>query len=408
MLTNLIDPQNLAHEIMENMTDHIYFKDLQSKFVVVNKAFCEWVKIGKEEIVGKSDFDLFESAHAQQAYDDEQDIIATGVPVIGIEEEEVWANGCVTWVSTSKMPWRNREGEIIGTFGISRNITDKKNLEIQLVQAQKLESVGQLAAGIAHEINTPVQFIGDNLRFLQDSVADLMTLANHYKALISQAQKAGLSKELVDAHTSALNDADADYLSEELPQAIQQSLEGTNRVSKIVRAMKEFSHPGNTDLSSANLNEAIETTITVANSAWKYVAQVETHFAEDMPAVPCLVSEFNQVILNMIVNARDAIAESGKEGVITLSTSHDSDWASVRISDTGAGMPAHIRQRIFDPFYTTKEVGKGSGQGLAIAHNVVVDKHGGKLNVESEPGKGTTFEIKLPLHQKAEAAANTM
>jgi PAS domain S-box-containing protein len=403
----MIDQKNLAHEIMENMTVNIYFKDLQSHFVIVNTAFCEWTGLAAEDVIGKSDFDLFCKHHAQAAYTDEQAIIRTGKPVIGIEEEEVWPDGHVTWVSTSKMPWRNHVGEVIGTFGISRNITDKKNLEGQLIQAQKLESVGQLAAGIAHEINTPIQFVGDNLRFLQDTVSELLDLADEYGQFIESAKMAGFDPQQVSLQEKILAKADIDYLKEELPKAIAQSLDGTDRVSKIVRAMKEFSHPGSTEMSSANLNEAIQTTIIVAKNEWKFVAEMQTHFDEDLPAIPCLVSEFNQVILNMIVNARDAIAETGKMGIITISTTYDDQWATILVNDSGAGMPKAVQLRIFDPFYTTKEVGKGSGQGLAIAHNVIVNKHKGELHVTSEPGKGTTFEIKLPLSNNAEVFTNT-
>ena len=406
MFEKLLDPENLAHEIMENIPDHIYFKDRESRFLLVNRACAEkhgWASM--DEYIGKTDFDLFGGSHAQEAFDDEQTIIQTGTPLIGIEEEEVWPDGHVTWASTSKMPWRNRDGEIIGTFGISRDITENKNLEGQLVQAQKLESVGQLAAGIAHEINTPIQFVGDNLHFLQDTVQELLDLGDQYNAFIAAAKQAGLNPELIATQESAFAAADTNYLKEELPKAILQSIEGTTRVSKIVRAMKEFSHPGSTEMSSANLNEAIDTTITVTNNEWKFVAVVETDFAEDLPAVPCLVSEFNQVVLNMIVNARDAIEETGEMGTITLSTSYDDQWVIARISDSGAGMPAAVQTRIFDPFYTTKEVGKGTGQGLAIAHNVIVNKHGGQLHVESEPGEGTTFEIKLPRTQETNVIA---
>lgn len=403
MPEHLKDSSFLLRNLMENIPDNLYVKDSDSRFIIVNKAFCDWTGLDPDHVIGKTDFDLFAHEHAQEAFDSEKHIIKTGEPVIGIEEMETWPDGHVTWVSTTKMPLTNDSDEIIGTFGISRNITEKKELQGQLVQAQKLESVGQLAAGIAHEINTPIQFVGDNLHFLQDSVSDLLTLSDRYAELIELARKSGIDETLLQQHETAIEEADTEYLKDELPKAIEQSLEGTDRVSKIVRAMKEFSHPGSTEMSSANLNEAIETTIIVANNEWKYAAVIERDFAEDLPIVPCLVSEFNQVVLNMIVNARDAIEETGKMGTITFATSYDEQCVTIRITDSGAGMPKAVQDRIFDPFYTTKEVGKGSGQGLAIAHNVIVNKHGGELHVESTPGEGTTFEIKLPLKQVIEA-----
>ncbi|MDF7798104.1 ATP-binding protein [Pontiellaceae bacterium B1224] len=406
MFQSELDAENLVREIMENMTDNIYFKDLKCQFVLVNKSFCEWAKRSQEDVIGKTDFDIFSAGpHAQAAFDAEQEIIKSGLPLLGIEEEEVWPDGHVTWVSTSKMPWRNKDGEIIGTCGISRDITINKKLEGQLAQAQKLESVGQLAAGIAHEINTPIQFVSDNLCFLKDSVQELLTLADQYRQFIQFAKKSGFDPASIKEQETFLDDADMEYQTEELPKAIEQSLEGTDRVSKIVRAMKEFSHPGSSEMSDANLNEAIETTLIVTNNEWKFVATVETNFAKDLPSVPCLISELNQVVLNMIVNARDAIEETGEMGTITLSTTYDDHWVIARISDSGAGMPENIQSRIFDPFYTTKEVGKGSGQGLAIAHNVIVNKHGGELNVISKPSEGATFEIKLPRKQNPEGSA---
>jgi signal transduction histidine kinase len=201
---------------------------------------------------------------------------------------------------------------------------------------------------------------------------------------------------------------DLAYLTEEVPRAINQTLEGVDRVTKIVRAMKEFSHPGVKEKTLADLNKAIENTVTVSRNEWKYVADMITELDSSLPAVPCLVGEFNQVVLNIIINAAHAIQEvvgrdSGRKGTIRVSTHHDPDWVEVRIGDTGGGIPEDIRSRIFDPFFTTKGVGKGTGQGLAIAHSVIMDKHGGTLHFETEMGKGTTFFIRLPLHPPEEA-----
>ncbi len=285
---------------------------------------------------------------------------------------------------------------------VGRDVTDLRQLERQLAQAQKLESIGQLAAGIAHEINTPTQFVGDNTRFLRDAFADLQALLVKYAALLDAARAARVTKDLVAEVERATRALELDYLSAEIPKAIQQSLEGVERVANIVRAMKDFSHPNADERQETDLNRAIENTVTVARNEWKYVADVQMELAPDLPRVVCLPGEINQVILNVLVNAAHAIAdvvhggEKGK-GTITISTRHDGDWVEIRIRDTGTGIPEPIRARIFEPFFTTKEVGRGTGQGLAIAHQVVVEKHHGTITFETAVGQGTTFIIRLPL-----------
>ncbi len=289
-----------------------------------------------------------------------------------------------------------------GCLLTAADITQKKIFHSQLAQAQKLESIGQLAAGIAHEINTPIQFVGDNTRFLQDTFGDLQSVLSKYKQLLEAGRTGSLTPELVAEVDAAEKEADVEYLMEETPKAIQQSLEGVDRVAKIVRSMKEFSHPGGEEKRPIDLNKAIETTITVARNEWKYVADVATELDPSLPLVPCLAGDFNQVILNMIINSAHAIADtvgdaSPEKGTITIRTRQVDSWAHIEISDTGSGIPEEVRAKIFDPFFTTKEVGKGTGQGLAISHSVIVKKHGGSIEVASEMGKGTTFTIRLPI-----------
>lgn len=279
--------------------------------------------------------------------------------------------------------------------------TERKRLEMELLQAHKLESVGQLASGIAHEINTPIQFVGDNIHFVQDSIQHLFNLQQIQNELLEAAKKDGLDATLTNAVDQALETADVDYLREELPLALSQSLEGVGRVASIVHAMKEFAHPGATEKVHANLGEAIQTTITVGRNKWKYVASLKTEFDDALPLVPCLVSEFNQVMLNLIVNACDAIGDflegTEKKGEILISTHLVGAHAEVRVQDSGGGIPKTIQSRIFDPFFTTKEVGRGSGQGLAIAREVIVNKHAGEFLFETVEDQGTTFIIRLPL-----------
>lgn len=284
---------------------------------------------------------------------------------------------------------------------MGEDITTRLVLERELAQAQKLESIGQLAAGIAHEINTPTQFIGDNIRFLADSFADIRTALNRYREVLAAAKTGQWPPGLIETCDTEAQQADLDYLHEEIPKAITQTAEGIERVATIVRAMKEFAHPGSHEKVMTDLNKAIESTVSVARNEWKYVADLKINLDPSLPLVPCLVGEFNQVVLNMIVNATHAIADVVKgtteKGTITISTQQAGDRIEVRIADTGAGIPDAIRSKIFDPFFTTKEVGKGTGQGLAIARSVVVDKHQGTITFDSRVGKGTTFIIHLPV-----------
>lgn len=281
------------------------------------------------------------------------------------------------------------------------DITRRRELQTQLAHAQKLESIGQLSAGIAHEINTPTQYVGDNNRFLQDAFADLRAVLDAYAKLTDAVRTGGETETALAAVASATDEADLDYLLPEVESAITQSLEGVERVAKIVRAMKEFSHPGAATKTPTDLAAAIANTVTVATNEWKYVAAIETDFEAGAPQVPCLPGDLNQVFLNLIVNAahaiRDVVGDSGEKGVIRIATRTEDEHAVVEIADNGSGIPEEIVGRVFDPFFTTKDVGVGTGQGLAIARSVVVDKHNGTIGVESQVGRGTKFVIRLPL-----------
>lgn len=277
---------------------------------------------------------------------------------------------------------------------------EKEKMQTQLLQTQKLESVGQLAAGIAHEINTPAQFVGTNMDFMAEAFQDVEVFV---KQVINLQQNA--PGEISAAINTALEDADWDYLSGELPKAIEQSRDGIERVSSIVLAMKKFSHPGSREKVAQDLNSIIETTVTIAGNEWKYVADMDLDLDSNLPQVPLLADEMGQVILNILVNAAHAIGEKlgenpeGEKGTISISTRKSGNSVKLSIQDTGTGMPEKVRLRVFDPFYTTKTVGKGIGQGLAISHDVIVKRHQGTIVVESTPGKGTVFTVQLPLHE---------
>ncbi len=299
-------------------------------------------------------------------------------------------------------PVFDHSGKIYAAIGLYEDITERLTLERNLRQAQKLESVGQLAAGIAHEINSPIQFIGDNLQFLKESFTDLTGTLYTYEGLFKDMEDAG---EVPDRRLreieAAREEADLAYLMEEIPKTFEQSLDGVKRIDKIVRAMKEFSHPGGDEKTLVDLNKTIESTATVCRNEWKYVANLTLDLAPDLPLVACFAGEISQVFLNIIVNAAHAIGDhtaGGSKGMgqISISTRTTDTGVQIRIRDTGGGIPEKIRERVFNPFFTTKAMGKGTGQGLAIAHRVVVEKHEGSLDFETEIGQGTTFIIDLP------------
>jgi PAS domain S-box-containing protein len=300
-----------------------------------------------------------------------------------------------------------RDGDAFQGFTIiGADITERKMLEKQLAQAQKLRSIGQLASGIAHEINTPTQYVGDNIRFLKEAFEDIIGVLRGDEELLAAARGGCVSAELVRRLQDGREQADLDYLVSEVPVAIQHTLEGVERISKIVRAMKDFAHPGREEKASADLNQIIDTTVTVARNEWKYVADMRTDLDRGLPPVLCHPAEIGQVILNMVINAAHAIEDVVKQGraskgVITIVTRRREGWAEIQIGDTGSGIPEGIRHRIFDPFFTTKEIGRGTGQGLAICYPVIVEKHGGRISFESEVGRGTTFTIGLPLGEQA-------
>ncbi len=292
---------------------------------------------------------------------------------------------------------------------ILNDITERKQLESQVFQAQNMKAIGQLAAGIAHEINTPTQYIGDNVRFLRDNFSAYLVLAEKCAEWIENFKNGQppSSNQWSELET-LIEQVNLPYLRNEIPMAFTQTLDGIARVSEIVRAMRQFTHVSITERKVIDLNQAIQNAITVTRNEWRYAAAMETNLDPDLPAVPCFPGEINQVLLNLIVNAAHAIAERANiavrtrenletKGRITISTRQDRDWVEIRVADTGTGIPEAIRESVFDLFFSTKDVGKGTGQGLSICHAVVVDKHKGMISFETEEGKGTTFIVRLPL-----------
>ena len=536
----LASERDLLQSLMDNLPDFIYFKDANSCFTRINRAHARHLGLASpEDAIGKSDADFFPLREARQKLVDEQCLLATGKPVLGLVEktnmadntqwvsstkvpiygedgkvaglvgishdvtarmrvaeslreseekfrqlaakvtdvfwmtspdlqqihyvspayEQIWGrsteslnthphdwteailpeerehvfsvfaklmdsepevsvefrivrpDGSVRWVHDRGYQVRDEAGKLVRLTGIATDITERKRLETQLFQSQKLETVGQLAAGIAHEINTPTQYVGDNTRFVKDSFGAIVKVLRSHEKLLAAAKQNAITPELLARNEEILAASDLEYLFVQIPAALEETLEGVERVSKIVRAMKEFSHPGGKNKTPADLNRAIESTVTVARNEWKYVADLKLELDPGLPLVPCFLGEFNQAILNLVVNAAQAIADvvkknPGTKGLITVRTRRDGDHAEVRVSDTGTGIAESHHRRIFEPFFTTKDVGKGTGQGLSIVYGSMVKRHGGTVTFETEIGQGTTFIIRLPITASHPAEIN--
>ncbi len=535
--------QDLDHErrllnaFLETTPDQVYFKDLNSRFLRVSAV--QAARLGFErppDAIGKTDFDVFAADHAYQAFVDEREIMRTGDPLLNVEERETFPDGSEAWVSTTKLPLRDAGGTIIGTYGVSHDITtrrqaeralreseerwrtllahaqeivmlvgsdrkiqyaspsikrwlgylpdeatgaeftlhshpedaaalrqafddvgpsapvnlahrvrhedgswhslestfvclrddpaiggvlisssdvtervaleqERERLELQRRVSQRLEAVGQLAAGVAHEINTPLQFVSDSMTFVNEAVDELLTLTGLYRELLytdTRIDREQRRRTMLEAEEQA----DVEYLLDRIPSAFERTVEGIARVTSIVQAMKRFSHPAGSEMAPADLNEAIETTLVVCRSEYKYVADVQAQLGR-LPAVNCNIGELNQVLLNLIVNAAQAIEEGldggDDRGTIWISTRVDANDAVIEVADDGPGIPPEHLDRIYEPFFTTKLVGKGCGQGLALARTIVVEQHKGSLECTSAPGEGTRFTIRLALQPPASA-----
>ena len=399
----------LSHEIedryrsfFENIEQAYFEIDRAGNFLFLNDYLCEMLGYPEEELLGKNIIQLLNKEDTGRARASFREIFETDKPKSGLVFQVIRKDGLKRQIGASICLNTDAGNRKIGFKGIARDISDRKNHEEQLNHNLRMESIGQLAAGIAHEINTPIQYIGDNIQFLKDSYREIQTLLNRAMSFVQVADVASITESDLHEIKNTVNNTDTDYLLEEIPRAIEQSLEGLHRVSEIVSAMKQFCHPGIEEKQASDLNKAVKNVITVARNEWKYVADIITDFDTTLPPVPCRLGEINQVVLNLVINAVHAIRDAAGQkenakGTIKVSTTHDESWAEIRIGDSGTGIPKEIRAKIFDPFFTTKEVGEGTGQGLAISHAVVVNNHGGTLGFETETGKGTTMIVRLPL-----------
>ena len=396
--------------ILDCAAEGIYGVDLNGCVTFMNRSASAMLQCQPSEAVGKNSHQLFcrppEEKHSHAA--ENCPIARTIATREGIRSElnDLRCTDNTRFEAEFSVFPLIEAGKMKGAVVCFNDVTDRKRMEVELRHSQKLEAVGSLAAGIAHEINTPIQFIGDNTRFLQDAFRDTAELIKAYEDYCERARNGTADAEALGRPAAARKKADWEYLEAEVPKALDQALDGVNRVATIVRGMKEFSHVDRSShKAAADINKALESTLIVARNELKYVADVDVQLG-DIPAVHCHLGDLNQVFLNLLINASHAISDvvkgTAQRGHIGVRTRRDGEVIEVAISDSGTGIPEEVRHKVFDPFFTTKEVGKGTGQGLALARAIVVEKHGGTLTFETEVGKGTTFYIRLRIEEGAE------
>jgi PAS domain S-box-containing protein len=421
-MVHLHDELVLRDSALDATTAHFMIADMRRRgwpIVYVNRAIAADHGYEPHELLGKSPAFLnpvdLNTATLEEVNSGMRDGKTVRARVVSRRKD-----GSTFCCGITLAPIRDAEGNLTHYLGMGSDITvrmeeqerarqlqarlaaemsERERMAIDLRLAQKLESVGRLASGIAHEINTPIQYIGDSVEFLRSAQEEIERLLGTYQAALQRLAAGEAPEGLLQSVRAAQDAIDLEFLTAEIPKAFERTLDGVRRVAGIVCAMKEFAHPGHIEQSAADLNRAIQTTLTVARNEYKYSAQVETQLG-DIPEVICNIGELNQVLLNLIVNAAHAIVESGKDaatGRIVIATEGLRDQVRIHISDNGCGISKANLEKIFDPFFTTKEVGRGTGQGLALARAIVVDKHGGHIDVHSEPGVGTTFILSLPV-----------
>ncbi|MFH0924167.1 MAG: ATP-binding protein [bacterium] len=394
--------ENRLKTIINSLQTGILLIDRETfEIADINPAAKEIIGEEQSSIIGKRCFDIF-----IEAKEGECPIVDLNKSIDNKERSIRKSDGTILPIIKTVIPIElgGRRYLLESIIDISERKKAEQEKELllkELIHAQKIESIGTLAAGIAHEINTPIQFIGDNTSFLEGATSNLIKLINTYKNSLATLKNQQQGAELLEMIQQVEQNLDIEYLRQEIPNALKQSQEGIERVAHIVRAMKDFSHKGNDEKAPTDINRAIQTTITISKNEWKYVADLTTDLDPIMPFVPCFEGDLKQAVLNLIVNAAhaigDVVANKGDKGIIGVKTFQEDTFVVIEVSDTGTGIPTEIHDKIFVPFFTTKVVGKGTGQGLAIAYASIVKKHKGTITFKTELGKGTTFIIKLPL-----------
>ena len=399
--TKMQKRQNRLITAIESAVESIVLTSPAGKIFYVNPAFEQLTGYSRREVLRKTPRLVKSGLHDEPFYRNLWQTITAG---------EVWSgrftnkkkDGTFYQEDSTISPVKNDQGKILSFVAVKKDITKELELEKQLQQAQKLESISILAAGMAHEINTPIQYVLGNTQFLGEVLGNFSEMLATYEDLVNAVSGSGAYAEKVAAITRLAEQIDLEDLKQEAEKAVEQALMGLNRISTIVSAMKKFAHPGSVDKQRVDLNDLIQNTVEVSTSQWQNLAEMVFDLEENLPSVPLLASRFKQIFLEMITNACHALAEKHlsvpqQKGQISIATRALNDQVELRLADTGKGIPSAIIDKIFDPFFTTKPVGKGTGQGLATAYGLIVDNHGGTLRVSSTEGKGTEFTITLPL-----------
>jgi two-component system, NtrC family, sensor kinase len=405
------------HSLVESLPQSILRKDVQGRFTFCNTNFSNELGRTPPEVLGKDDFAFFPPELASKYRDDDAAVMEANRPLETVEEHET-PGGKVTYVQVTKTPIRDAEGAVIGIQGIFWDVTERKRGEEQLqaqnlllremaeserrahealkvtqsrlVQAEKLAGLGQMVAGVAHEINNPLAFVSNNVAVLQRDLAELVEILGLYER--GEDALAEVDVDLVDEIRDRRERVDLDYTLANLPRLLDRTRDGLGRIQQIVKDLRVFARLDEGILNEVDLNEGVSSTITIVQGhAKKKRVQIEKDLGE-LPAMTCYGAKLNQVVMNLVMNAIDACPEGG---TVTVRTRAEEDGVRLDVIDTGTGIDPEIRERIFDPFFTTKPVGVGTGLGLSISYGIVQD-HGGKIEVESSPGKGSRFTVRLP------------
>jgi PAS domain S-box-containing protein len=412
------DERNLLSTLINSLPDLIFVKDLQGRNILNNKAHQEFLAHTADELRGKTVYDYYPKELADVFAKDEQEVMHSGKTLLNREERSRDAQGNAAWVSTTKVPYGDGHGNIIGLIGISRDITSRKQAEEELqeknlllehlvasereamdalkqaqstmVQTEKLAGLGQMVAGVAHEINNPLSFVSNNVAVLTRDLAAIKRLLELYQQAEPTLEQA--KPELFNEIKEFCEEIDLPYTMSNLDELLKRSKEGLRRIQQIVKDLRDFARLDESDLHEIDLNAGIESTVNIIRGKAKgkrVELQTDLH---PLPPITCFPAKLNQVIMNLISNAIDACDEGGQ---VKVESHANGDRVTVAVSDNGSGIPPEVRQRIFDPFFTTKPPGQGTGLGLSISYGIIQD-HQGSITVDSEPGKGSRFEITVP------------
>jgi PAS domain S-box-containing protein len=383
--------------LVETMNEGILVLNEKRCVSFTNEKLCALLGIAKDEIAGRA-FDEFLHPESRENFIKQQMLRREGC-ADSYEFTFLKSSGEKVFVLSSPTPMFSGNGAFNGSYEIITNISNIKLIEMQLVQSQKMETIGVLAAGLAHEINTPLQYVIGNFSFLKDALFHVAEYIFKIREVLGSSRMSSVQAAFEDVERMYV-EHDIAFIVEEAPSALRSSLEGLDRIAAIVSSVKQFAHPDANELVPVDVNRELVNAVNISTNEWKYTAEVHTEFDENLPLLPCVASDFNQAILNLIINAAHAIQDKhdgiSSKGRITIKTKHDKHHVFISIADNGIGIPVAIQNKIFNPFFTTKVVGKGTGMGLAMVLKII-EKHKGKIWFDSREGEGTTFFVQIPI-----------